>query len=40
MLLVYQQEWVPMQPPKTIFQNDHLSPFDISLNGRYVASEK
>ena len=38
MQLVYQDEWVPIQPPKTIFQSNFKPPLDISKDWD-VASE-
>ena len=40
MQLVYQKDWVPMKPPKTIFQNDFYLPLAILLKDWDVSSEK
>ena len=40
MQLVYQGDWIPMKPPKTILQNDFQPPLAISLKDWDVSSEK
>ena len=40
MQLVYQEDWVPMKPSKTIFQNDFQPPLAISLKDWGISGEK
>ena len=40
MQLVYQEDWVPMKAPKTIFQNDFQPPLAISSKDWDVSDQK